>query len=172
MSVVIRRLDAAAVRAETGELGSLLVDAVEGGDSISFLRGFDADDARAFLESLLPEIEAGRRVLLAAYDGDRLVGTVQLVHAWQPNSRHRSEVVKLVVRREARGRGVGRALLDALEREARAAGRTLLVLDTVAGSVADGLYERLGWVRIGVVPAYAEDPEGHLCDAAFFYKQL
>ena len=172
MTVDVRRLDAEAARDAIGDLAEVLVDAVEGGDSVSFMNGFGDDDARAFYESLLPELERGTRVLLAAYDDGVLVGTVQFVHAWPPNSQHRAEVAKLLVHRRARGSGVGRALMERLEEEARADGKTLLILDTVAGRAADRLYERLGWTRLGTVPDYARDPDGSFCDATFFYKHL
>ena len=172
MDVEVRRLDAEAARSAAGKLAEVLHDAVAGGDSVSFMAGFSLADAEAFYLSLLPEIERGTRVLLAAVDGDDVLGTVQFVHAWPPNSQHRAEVAKLLVHRKARGRGVGRALMERLEEEARADRKTLLVLDTVVGRAADRLYERLGWTRLGVVPAYALDPDGSPCDAVFFYKHL
>lgn len=172
MAVEVRRLDAAEARNAVGDLAAVLVDAVEGGDSVSFMDGFSVDDASAFYESLLPELERGTRVLLAAYVDDELVGTVQLVHAWPPNSQHRADVAKLLVHRRARGHGVGRALMEQLEHEARADGKTLLILDTVAERAADRLYGRLGWTTLGTVPDYARDPDGSFCDATFFYKHL
>jgi GNAT superfamily N-acetyltransferase len=170
--IEVRRLDAREVRARLDALADVLADAVANGDSVSFLSGFTVDDARAFYASHLPELEQGTRVQLAAFDGDDLVGSVQLVHAWPPNSQYRAEVAKLVVHRRARGRGAGRALMERLEQEARADGKTLLILDTVSGGIADGLYERLGWTRFGIVPDYALDPAGTPCPAAFFYKHL
>jgi hypothetical protein len=62
--------------------------------------------------------------------------------------------------------------MQAAESAALAAGRTLLVLDTVTGSDAERLYQRLGWSRVGVVPDYALWPDGRLCDTTFFYKRL
>ena len=170
--VEVRRLGHAEVRAAAGALGEVLADVVAGGDSVGFMAGLTAADARAFYESLLPELERGTRVLLAAHDGDALVGSVQLVYAWPPNQPHRADVAKLLVHRRARGRGVGRALMERLEAEAAAAGKTLLVLDTVPGRAAERLYLRLGWTRVGVVPAFALDPDGSPCDTAVFYKQL
>jgi GNAT superfamily N-acetyltransferase len=168
----VRRLDGAAAHAAVPQLAEILADAVANGDSVSFLIPLSLTDATAFFESLLPEIERGTRVLLGAFDGEELVGTVQLAHAWQPNSTHRTEVVKLLVRRDRRGAGLGRLLMERLEEEAQADGKNLLLLDTVSGSVADGLYEKLGWTRIGVIPRYALDPHGSMRPAAFFYKLL
>ena len=170
--ITVRRLDADAARAALPELAAVLHDCVEAGESVSFLAGFTLEDARSFYESLLPELERGTRVLVAAFEDGELVGSAQLVHAWPPNSQHRAEVVKLVVHRSARGRGVGHALMERLEEEARADGKTLLVLDAVSGGLADALYERLGWTRFGIVPGYALDPSGVPRDAAFFYKRL
>jgi GNAT superfamily N-acetyltransferase len=172
VAVQVKRLDATEARAALDALARVLHDAVDGGDSVSFMDGFGIDEARAFYESLLPELERGTRVLLAAYDDGEVIGTVQFVHAWPPNSQHRAEVAKLLVHRRARGKGVGRALMESLEEEARVDGKTLLVLDTVSGRSADRLYERLGWTRLGAVPAYARDPDGSFCDATFFYKHL
>ena len=67
----------------------MLADAVDGGDSVSFMDGFGADDARAFYESLLPELERGTRVLLAAYVDGELVGTFS---SSTPGRRTRSTV--------------------------------------------------------------------------------
>jgi GNAT superfamily N-acetyltransferase len=172
MALEVKRLTTAEARTALDALAAVLHDAVEGGDSVSFMDGFGVDDARRFYESLLPEVERGTRVLLAAYVDGELVGTVQLVHAWPPNSQHRADVAKLLVHRRARGQGVGQALMEQLEQEARADGKTLLILDTVAERAADRLYERLGWTRLGTVPDYARDPDGTFCDATFFYKHL
>ena len=78
----------------------------------------------------------------------------------------------MLVHRSARRQGLGERLMRAAEDAARAAGRTLLVLDTVTGSTAERLYERLGWTSFGIVPGYALFPDGRPCDATFFYKAL
>ncbi len=58
------------------------------------------------------------------------------------------------------------------EELARAAGKTLLVLDTVTGGEAERLYERLGWSRTGVIPDYALWPDGRLCSTTILYKRV
>jgi GNAT superfamily N-acetyltransferase len=88
------------------------------------------------------------------------------------NQPHRGDVAKMLVHGSARRRGLGAALMRAAEAHARAAGKTLLVLDTVTGSDAERLYTRLGWRRVGVIPGYALMPDGAPCDTTYFYKSL
>lgn len=139
---------------------------------MSYLSPFTLDDARTAFAAFAADSAAGRRVVLAAFDGQRIVGTVQLVPAVQPNQPHRADIAKLLVRRDARRRGVAERLMDAAEEEARAAGKTLLVLDTVTGDAAERLYTRLGWSRVGVIPNYALYPDGRPCATTVFYKEL
>lgn len=170
--IEVRRLDAAAARAELDGLAAVLVDCVEGGASVSYMAPFSHEQARAAFEGFAAEVEQGRRLLLAAYSGAELVGTVQVGLATPPNQPHRGEVAKLLVRRSARRRGVAERLMAHAEREALAEGRTLLVLDTVTGDTGERLYERLGWTRVGVIPGYALYPDGRSCDTTVFWKAL
>ena len=62
-------------------------------------------------------------------------------------------------------------LLRAAEEAAREHGRSLLVLDT-ANDSAERLYERAGWIRVGVVPGFALLPDGAPCDTTFLYRRL
>ena len=80
------------------------------------------------------------------------------------------ELISLV-RNSARRRGIGATLMAAAEAEARRLNKTLLVLDT-ASPEAERLYERSGWVRVGVIPGYALLPDGRPCDTAYYYKAL
>lgn len=168
--VEIRRLDAGEARAQLDGLASVLHDCVAGGASVSYMAPFSHADARAAFEGWAAEVERGSRLLLAAFDEGRLVGTVQVIDAPAPNQPHRGDVAKLLVHRSARRRGIARLLMEHAEAEARAAGKTLLVLDTVTGDPAERLYERLGWTKVGVIPGYALYPDGRLCDTTVFYK--
>jgi GNAT superfamily N-acetyltransferase len=168
----VRRLEGGEARAEIDALAAVLFDCVEGGASVRYMAPFSHDEARAVFEAVAADVERGRRVLLAAYADGELVGTVQVVGAEQPNSPHRGEIVQLLVRRSARRQGVAVALMDAAEAEARAEGKTLLVLDTVTGDAAERLYDELGWTRVGVIPGYALYPDGRPCDTTVFFKQL
>jgi GNAT superfamily N-acetyltransferase len=150
----------------------VLFDCVEGGASVSFMQPFSRADAAAFFRKCIDGVEAGERILLAALDDGHVVGTVQIITALPPNQPHRADVSKLLVHRRARGGGVGQKLMEEVERQARAAGKTLLVLDTVTGGDAERLYTRLEWTRVGVIPNYALFPDGKPCATTMFYKAL
>jgi len=153
-------------------LAEVLVDCVDGGASVSFMSPLSRDKARAFWRAVAASAHRGERTLLvAAEPGGAIVGTVQVVLAQPENQPHRADVAKMLVHRRARRQGVGALLMQAAEQAARRAGKTLLVLDT-ASDEAERLYTRLGWVAVGRVPGYALMPDGALCDARFFFKQL
>jgi GNAT superfamily N-acetyltransferase len=171
VTVEVRRLDGEDARTHAGDLAAVLVDCVRGGASVSFMADLGEEEARAHYDEVAADVAAGNRILLAAFDGTRLVGTVQVVFARPPNQPHRADVAKLLVRREARGKGIGRVLMERAEAEAAAAGRWLLVLDT-ASAAAERVYRRLGWTELGVVPDFALLPDGGFCDTTFFWKRL
>ena len=165
-------LDAAGVTAAADELGRVLVDCVAGGASVSFMHPFGPADAVDYFHEVAGEVGRGETILLAARHPTGIVGTAQLGIALPPNQPHRAEVKKLLVHREARRRGIAAALMSAIEHAARRHGRTLLVLDTVAGGDAERLYRRGGWVSAGTIPGYALWPHGEPCDTVIFWKKL
>jgi predicted GNAT family N-acyltransferase len=83
-------------------------------------------------------------VHLVALDGDRIVGTCRVLLAGDA-----AKFGRLVVAREARGRGIGAALLADAERRARAMGAGRMVL--AAQTSAIGLYDRAGYTARGEV---------------------
>ena len=171
MTVALRVVRALAP-ADVDGLAALLVDATAGGASVGFLAGFDPASARAFWAGLAAAVAAGDRLILVAQDDQGIVGTAHLILTQPPNQPHRADVSKVLVLRRCRGRGIGSMLMRAVEAQARAAGRTLLMLDTTAGQPAERMYERLGWTRYGTVPGHALMPDGSPSDTTFFYKEL
>ena len=152
-------------------LADVLLDCVDGDASVSFMHPLTRERARSFWRQVGDGVAAGDRVLLVAADDRGLCGTVQLVFPSSENQPHRADVAKMLVHRRARRKGLGAALMRGAEAAARAAGRTLLVLDT-ASEDAKRLYERMGWVRVGTVPDYALLPRGGYCDTVFYYRKL
>jgi GNAT superfamily N-acetyltransferase len=168
---VIERLHLPPGEADLDALADLLADAVASGAGVSFMPPFSVEDARRWWVRTVDGADR-RTIILVAREANSIVGTVQLHPAWAPNQPHRAEVAKLIVHRRARRGGLGRALMHALETEARAAGFTLLTLDTCEGSAAERLYQAAGWQRVGVIPKYALNPDGSHCDTVIFYKEL
>ena len=149
------------------ELADVLSDCVAGGASVNFMSSF-----RTFFDKVATGVASGDIVLLAAVLGGRIVGSVQLGLDTPPNQPHRADVKKMLVHRSARGRGIGAALMAAIEQEARRRGRWLLVLDTVPGESGHRLYLRAGWQQSGTVPDYALFPDGRLCATVIMWKRL
>ncbi|MBK9083518.1 MAG: GNAT family N-acetyltransferase [Rhizobiales bacterium] len=170
--VEARALTAEEARDAVPALGAILTDCVANGASVSFMHPFAQADGEAFFSGVADDVAAGRAILIAAFLDGRIVGTAQVRFAPQPNQPHRCDIAKMLVRSDARNRGVGAALIAEAERAAARAGRTIGVLDTVTGSAADRLYTRAGWTRVGEIPDFALWPQGGLCATTFFYKRL
>lgn len=168
----LRSLSHAEAEAALDGLAAVLVDAVEHGASVNFLAGFRHDEAVAFWRGQLPAIAEGKRALIVAEADGRLVGTVVVTHAHQPNQPHRADVGKMLVHSSMRRRGLGRRLLAAAEEEALASGRTLLVLDTETDSAGHRLYAACGWIEVGTIPGYALSTTGEPSGATIFYKRI
>jgi len=171
--VTIRLLSAQEAEEQIEALSAVLIDCVEGGASVSFMSPLTRERADAFWQGVAEGVARGERIVLVAEEtSGRIVGTVQVVLKQPENQPHRADIAKMLVHGQARKRGIGAALIKAAEDAARAAGKTVLVLDTVTGGDAERLYERAGWTRSGVIPNYALWPKGGFCATTVFYKQL
>ena len=162
------RLDDACIRG----LAEVLVDCVDGGAGVHFVRPVSIEKAEAFWRRIASGVEVGTHAVIVAEDEAGVVGTVQLILDTPENQPHRADLAKMLVHRRARRRGLGTALLQAAEQLARRQGRTLLVLDTETGGDAERLYERHGWGRVGEIPDYAVGPDGDLVATTVLYKRL
>lgn len=169
----IRLLAPAEADAARRDLVDLLLDCVEGGASVNFVQPMTREKSEHWWHGALVSHARGERLILVAEADGRIDGSVQLVPAGQENQPHRADVAKLLVHRRARRNGLGAALMLAAETEAQRLGRTLLTLDTEAGSAGERLYQRLGWTLFGQVPGYALTADGaHRQTCSFFYKLL
>ncbi len=172
MTLEVFRLDGPTFDAAIPDLAMILSDSVAGGASVGFRLPFTPEDAATWWQSIERDVVAGQVIVVVARLGKRLVGTAQLRLAQQPNARHRAEVAKVLVHRSARRQAIASALMREIEQIAVAEGRTLLVLDTLSGSEAERLFERLGWDRAAEIPGYAALPTGELRPTTIFYRRL
>ncbi len=169
-AITIRRL--AGSTDTIAMLAEILVETVAHGGSVSFMDPLSLAKAQAFWEASLASAARGERVVFGAWDGERLVGTITLVTSLPENQPHRAEIAKMMVRVSDRGQGIASALLRAAEAEARAQGRTHLMLDTASDGGAGGLYERHGFVFAGEIPDYALKPHGGLTATRLYWKRI
>ena len=168
---VVRRLEEP-TETDIEALAEVLIDCVEGGASVSFMRPLAQERAIAFWQMVAEGVSNGERTLLIAEDEEGICGTVQLILNQPENQPHRADLAKMLVHRRARGRGIGAELLKAAEAAAKECGKTLLVLDAVTNGDAARIYERAGWVRVGNIPNYALMPDGEPCSTTYYYKDL
>lgn len=165
--VTLRELTAIEPR-QLDELAALLIAVVEDGASVGFLPPLAETEAADYWRGVAkPNV----RLLIAEEDGG-IVGTGQLELATKINGRHRAEVNKVLVHPRAQRRGIGRQLMTELERLAREEERSLLHLDTRDGDPSNRLYQSVGYVMAGTIPAFARSARGTLDATVIYYKLL
>lgn len=173
-SISIHSLADEELDAHLDALAHIMAETVNEGAAIGYVQPFSRADGHAFFSGqVFPEVRAGQRLLLSARLDGETVGTVQLIIALPPNQPHRCEVAKMMVLPSARRKGIGRALMQALDAEARAQGKTLITLDTRTGDKAEPLYKASGFRTAGVIPGFALDPDGKALHATtYMYKTV
>lgn len=156
------------------DLTDILHGCVHTGASIGFILPFSREDARAYWQDRVrPDLQAEALDLFVVYGEGHIQGTVQLIPAAMPNQPHRADVAKLLVHPDARRRGLGRALMAALQNRAIELGRTTLVLDTRSSDPSRLLYQTLGFEIAGEIPNYCRNPfEDRLEPTTYMYKDL
>jgi GNAT superfamily N-acetyltransferase len=168
--ITVRRI-AHADDAPRRGLSALLIDTVDRGASVGFFAPMQTATADRYWDHVLANLGPALRLWVAEDDGT-VAGSVQLALCERENGRHRADVQKLFVHGLHRGRGIASKLMAELESEARACGRSLLILDTLKGSDAEAIYRHLGWIRAGEVPDFAAFPDGTLYPTVYYYKAL
>jgi tRNA(Arg) A34 adenosine deaminase TadA/ribosomal protein S18 acetylase RimI-like enzyme len=163
---------ATATEADRDALAELLVETVAGNGSVGFMHPLPVEDARAYWAQALASAAAGERVVLGIWHQGALVGTGTLLLAMAPSQPHRAELSKVMVAASARGRGLGAALVTALEQAASEHGKTLLTLDAAVIEGATAFYRDLGYHVVGDIPGYACKPLGGLGATRLFWKSL
>ncbi len=106
------------------------------------------------------QVEAGNGAFLIAYLDNVAVGCGAVRRLDEVTA----ELKRMYVAPPVRGRGIGRALVEALEREARLLGATRVVLETGTRlAAAIKLYETMGYARIPLFGEYLASPDTSLC---------
>lgn len=172
MTFSVRSASPTEYEALAPDLAAILVDAVDSGAGVSFMKPLAVADAQAYWRGLTTEIASGRTTAFIAETEREIAGVVLLIKSWAPNQPHRADIAKLPVHRKFRLCGVGTALMSAAEARARELGLRLITFDAVAHGGAEAFYRRLGYTPAGIIPGYAYSGDGRLDDTMFFYKSL
>lgn len=106
----------------------------------------DEDLARSFLLDRLRYLQS---IIFIAFFEGQAIGFVQLFPSFSSGRAARTFILNdLYVAPEARGKGVGKALLAAAADYGKAVGAVRLTLSTAHdNSAAQSLYEGTGWIR-------------------------
>jgi acetyltransferase len=172
-TIEIEALTADAIRTnELQDLCALVGDSVSGGASVGWVAVPSEREAAHYWCSVADQVQSGANVVLVARSPSKVIGTVQLHLSARPNGAHRAEVARLLVHSSARRRGVGAALMRAIEEEALKRRVSLLVLDTRTGDPSQQLYEKIGYVLAGIIPNYARGTTGTLEPTSIMYKEI
>lgn len=150
----------------------LLQESVNEGASLGFHAPLAAREALEYWQSLRPQLESGSRVLLAACEHGRIVGSGQIALAPWSNGSHRASLEKLFVAGAMRGRGLGKGIIIALEEAAMLRGRTLLLINARRDDPAELLYKRMGYREFGIIPGYTRTADGLRYDNVCMYREL
>jgi acetyltransferase len=126
---------------------------------------------RSYRDTVAALDERDRLLFVAEEDGE-ILGMAQLVFSGATNADHRAEVQRVGVAGNARGRGIGRSLMTAVEEVAHERRITLLWLTTHADTEACSFYEAIGYTKMGTMPNYSRRPDGTLWPGAFYFKEL
>ena len=142
--VIVQRVDIVSPTAQT------LIDAL----NAELTSRYPEEGARHFRVDPDEVAEGRGAFLIASRSGQPMgCGAVRRIDA------RTAEIKRMYVSPEARGGGVGRALLRALEAEARTLGISRLVLETgVRQPEAIALYQRAGFSRIAPFGEYVGSP--------------
>jgi acetyltransferase len=168
----LRRVNAESFAHYRQGLIELLLDAVQHGASVGFMADIDEAQARTYFSSMQASLEDASLLLWVVVRDEQVLASVQLALCQKANGLNRAEVQKLLVHSEARRRGLGQQLMNALELSARQHKRGLLYLDTEAGSDAETFYQSLRYTKIGELPNYCQSPDGRYSPTAIYFKTL
>lgn len=168
--LVVEMLDGAAASSAERRLADIMIGCVAKGGSLHWRRPLAPDIARAQMRRVAAEVAAQQRLLLVAWAGARLAGSMQIDLAMPQSQPHHAMLQDWRVDPAMRRQGVGQALLARAEQAAARLGRRLLSLETPAGGGGERLLLAAGWREAGRIPGLALDAAGEGIEAVRFIR--
>jgi acetyltransferase len=154
------------------ELAKVHLDALRSGMALGALGSMESETLERSYHDIVSRLVDRDRVLVVAEARGKVVGMAQLVFSLATNAGHRAEIQRVGVATAARGKGIGRKLMAAVEEVAREHRVSLLWLTTHDETEACLFYESIGYTKLGVMPNYSRRPDGSLWPGAFYFREL
>jgi ribosomal protein S18 acetylase RimI-like enzyme len=170
VSVAVEKLDHLSAT-DLADLCEATEAAIAEGGGFGWVRRPERDTLEKYWRGFL--LVPGRALFVARLDGV-IAGSAQLIRAPRNNEAQAfsAQLTSTFVAPWARGHGLGRGLVAAVEQAARQAGIVILNLDVrETQGAAIQLYESLGYTRWGTHPAYAR-VGGRIIPGHYYYKRL
>jgi len=128
-------------------------------------------DEKEFLDKILKDTASGRRISVAAFDGNLLVGHCDIAGRTSKDERH-TGLLGIIVMDGYRGLGLGQKMMMVALGRASKLGIWVVELEVFANNKpARHLYEKLGFVKAGVIPKKVHR-NGRYVDIVQMYTHL
>jgi GNAT superfamily N-acetyltransferase len=129
-------------------------------DAAAQFRSAPEDVEREGLAHWQSRLESNDERIVGVFDGDTLIGIGGIARDWRVKLRHKALLFGMFVAPEAVGRGVGRAIVDALIAHAHGFVASLHLTLMADNDRALALYERAGFTVYGCEPQSVMQPGG------------
>ena len=130
------------------------------------------EEIRAWIPKDVRAYEAGEKVPLVAVVNGEVAGTATLVRYAHRLKRHVADIAGVVVDHRYWRRGICRGLFAELARHATAMEIELFAIWCRAGTTAEIVYRRLGFVECGRLPGGIKEPTGRIFDEVMLFRPV
>jgi len=136
--------------------------------SIGFVEDLKLETTKEFLKS---KITKPKSALVLIFEDNKLIGTGYLCPTGYATTQHYGEISKVMVDPDTQGKGIGKKIMDELERKSKELGFTHLLLDTWDVEYIVKFYEKCGFKQVGRIPEFVKY-KGKYHDSYFFAKKI
>lgn len=157
-------------------MGKLIIRQMKIGDEIDLKKNvFPLTDIKIIKENVVNNVADMAKnqdwIYLVAELNDEVIGTTYLKLANESySSRHTAELFSVVVSENHRQKGICRSLIDQAVKIAKDKKVEMIALTVREGTVADTVYQKLGFISYGVLQNGIKDNDGYYNQKYYFLK--
>jgi len=130
------------------------------------------EDETKWLESTIKKIEAGKKIYLMAFIGNKFVGSSDV--EMESLTRKHLGLFGIVIDHDYRGEGIGKILMKLVisESKKRLKDLKMIILDVFStNQIAQNLYKKMGFIEYGRLPKGSKR-RGKYIDEILMYKKI